>query len=353
MDFSNRLALSYYKTITVLNENRKVFLAQHVETQKIFVRKILSVYNLQIYQQLQDTPVIGIPKIVVICEEDQILTIIEEYISGQTLEEKIHSGTLKQADVFKYMVSLCQILENLHGLTPAIIHRDIKPSNIIITLQNDLVLIDFNAAKNFSGQQSQDTVLLGTKGYAAPEQYGFGASTQQTDIYAMGILLKELSANLSTNSFDAIIEKATQLNPADRFTSTSEILGLLAEINLAYHPKKDRQEGILFTPPGFRRRSPWRMVFSSLTYVWLVWFCLTLDFTSVTGLALWIERFFCLFMFLSPIFVGCNYMNLQKFMPLCQHKNRFLRFLGIFFLDIISLSILITAMIVLVLITDG
>jgi serine/threonine protein kinase len=353
MDFSNRLALSYYKTITVLNEDRQVFLVQHVETQKIFVKKILSVYNQQIYQQLQDTPVIGIPKTIAICEEDHTLTIIEEYISGQTLEEKIKSDTLSQADVLSYMIRLCQILKNLHGLAPAIIHRDIKPSNILITPQNELVLIDFNAAKNFSGQQSQDTVLLGTKGYAAPEQYGFGASTQQTDIYALGILLKELSLNLNTHSFDAIIEKATQLNPADRFTSISEILNLLTEINLACHPTKDTQEGSRLIPPGFRRRSPWRMVVSSLIYFWLAWFCLTLDFTAVTGLALWIERFFCLFMFLSLIFVGCNYMNMQKFMPLCQHKNRFIRILGILLLDTISLSILFTVMMVLVLITDG
>ena len=75
---------------------------------------------------------------------------------------------------------------------PAIIHRDIKPSNIIITAYNRAVLLDFNAAKYYSCQSTEDTVLLGTQGYASPEQYGFGSSSPQTDIYSMGILFREL-----------------------------------------------------------------------------------------------------------------------------------------------------------------
>ena len=75
---------------------------------------------------------------------------------------------------------------------PPIIHRDIKPSNIIITAYNRAVLLDFNAAIYYSCQSTEDTILLGTQGYASPEQYGFGSSSPQTDIYSMGILFREL-----------------------------------------------------------------------------------------------------------------------------------------------------------------
>lgn len=75
------------------------------------------------------------------------------------------------------MIMLCNILNALHSMTPPIIHRDIKPSNIIITSYNYAMLLDFNAAKQFSGQNESDTVLIGTPGYAAPEQYGFGSSS--------------------------------------------------------------------------------------------------------------------------------------------------------------------------------
>ena len=87
---------------------------------------------------------------------------------------------------------LCNILEALHSMTPPIIHRDIKPSNIIITSYNYAMLLDFNAAKQFSGQNESDTVLIGTPGYAAPEQYGFGSSSPKTDIYSLGIVLREM-----------------------------------------------------------------------------------------------------------------------------------------------------------------
>lgn len=94
------------------------------------------------------------------------------------------------------MYDLCEILEKLHSVTPPIVHRDTKPSNIIITNYEHVVLLDFNAAKYFADTDTADTILLGTKGYAAPEQYGFGSSTPQTDIYALGILLKELVKSL-------------------------------------------------------------------------------------------------------------------------------------------------------------
>lgn len=66
------------------------------------------------------------------------------------------------------MIMLCNILEALHSMTPPIIHRDIKPSNIIITSYNYAMLLDFNAAKQFSGQNESDTVLIGTPDMQLP-----------------------------------------------------------------------------------------------------------------------------------------------------------------------------------------
>lgn len=138
----------------------------------------------------------GIPRIIEYLEEDNRLILIEEYISGCSLQDMIDDGKLSLTDIFCYMLELCNILEILHAHSPAIIHRDIKPSNIIITNYNKAVLLDFNAAKYYS-EQEKDTMLLGTQGYAAPEQYGFGASSPQTDIYSLGILLKEMTTSIN------------------------------------------------------------------------------------------------------------------------------------------------------------
>lgn len=126
---------------------------------------------------------------------------------------------------------LCNILEALHSMTPPIIHRDIKPSNIIITSYNYAMLLDFNAAKQFSGQNESDTVLIGTPGYAAPEQYGFGSSSPKTDIYSLGIVLREMLGSITPvpdiapilHRLNLIAERCTQMTPAARYQSVVEL----------------------------------------------------------------------------------------------------------------------------------
>lgn len=352
MDFSNRLSISYYKNITILNEEHQIYIAQHQLNKKIFVKKTLTIYNPDIYQELQTKQIEGIPKIIELYEEDSTLTVIEEYISGETLEEKINQGSLREQDIHCYITDLCNILIKLHHFNPPIIHRDIKPSNIIVTPYNRLFLLDYNAAKYLTSNKSSDTVLLGTKGYAAPEQYGFGFSTQQTDIYAMGILLKELAGSLhpTTNKFDDLIIKCTQINPADRFRSVEELCAKLPHNSkpTTHKEKPQPTSWSSFTPPGFRTHNIWRMMISLIGYAFIFALCFTLKVQDVTPLQLRIEQIFCLLMFLSIVFVGTNYRNIQSILPLCQSENRLIHFFGTILLDIILVSVLLITMALLV-----
>ena len=150
MDYTHKLAISYYKTITAINEAHKVYLVQHQDTQEIFIKKILDVYNIDIYKQLYSNHIIGTPRIIDYFEENNQLIIIEEYISGHTLLDMINQGELSLNKIILIMLDLCSILKKLHDFTPAIIHRDIKPSNVIITPYDRAVLLDFNAAKYYS-----------------------------------------------------------------------------------------------------------------------------------------------------------------------------------------------------------
>lgn len=172
MDYAGRLEISYYNTIATINSVHKIDLVQHRETGNIYIKKILDVYNLRIYEYLMEHPITGIPRLYCLYEECGQLVLIEEFISGISLQEMIDNRTLTLDLVIRFMSELCSILEKLHLLNLPIIHRDIKPSNIIITPCGHAVLIDFNAAKYSAETADHDTVLLGTKGYAAPEQYG-------------------------------------------------------------------------------------------------------------------------------------------------------------------------------------
>ena len=192
MEQLNPPAVSSFHTIAMINEFHGVYLVQDPDTGKIYVKKVLDVYNPEVYEFLLQHPVAGTPGIIACSEEAGRMVLIEEYISGSSLQEKIEGNALSEADILRYMLDLCDILEKLHTGEQVIIHRDIKPSNIIITTYNRAVLLDFNAAKFYSPESAEDTVLLGTKGYAAPEQYGFGSSSPQTDIYALGMTLQKM-----------------------------------------------------------------------------------------------------------------------------------------------------------------
>ena len=205
-------------------------------------------------------------------------------------------------------------------MKPPIIHRDIKPSNIIITGYNRAVLLDFNAAKSFSSSEDTDTVLLGTSGYAAPEQYGFGASSPQTDIYALGVVLKECLA--------------ASENPPDRLLK-------LAERCTRLEPKK---RGFRFLPPGFRTLTPWKMLLGTAGYL-LLFFCVTLRKTGILpGIPLKYENGGLLLPGLLILFLTFNYLGVQVLFPLCRSRSLRLRILGIILADAFLVILFILAL---------
>lgn len=326
--------MSDYKIISALNEEHKVYLVQSALSGNIYVQKILDVYNIRVYEYLYRNPVAGIPRIINYYEDSNQLIVIEEYISGTSLQEKIDNSDLSVSDIRSYMIMLCNILDALHSMTPPIIHRDIKPSNIIITSYNYAMLLDFNAAKQFSGQHESDTVLIGTPGYAAPEQYDFGSSSPKTDIYSLGVVLREMLGSITPvpdiapilHRLNLIAERCTQMTPAARYQSVAELKNAVSQ---SYHDSASR-----FLPPGFRTRTPWKMLLSSVAYLFIIWLCLTLEIENTYGAKLWLERIFCLGMFIFAIFCGFNYLNVQNILPLCKSKNRFLHYVGIILLDV-------------------
>lgn len=340
MDYSQSLAMSYYKTIATLNEQHNIFLVQHQETNKIYVKKVLDVYNINVYQCLRQNneELQGIPKLIDYYEKDHQLIIIEEFISGQSLAEYMASSKLTDTFILNCMLDLCHILEKLHTHQPPIVHRDIKPSNIIVTYYHRFVLLDFNAAKFFTESVSNDTVLLGTPGYAAPEQYGFGSSTPLTDIYSLGILLKELVQALpvATSRFDPIIRQCTELNPSDRYQSVAvlkeDLCRLTTGIPRTPYPQVENiptRNIATWISPGFRTKTPWKMLCAIAGYLMIFNISFTLEVKDKFGAALWYERIFTLLVLLSIVATCFNYRNIQNVLPLHNHHRPIIRAFGV------------------------
>ncbi|MCT4544972.1 MAG: serine/threonine protein kinase [Vallitalea sp.] len=179
-----------------------------------------------------------IPQIIDIEEDEQYLYIIEEYVKGINLKDyKNNNKQIKETDIINIALQICDVLEYLHSRKPyPIIYRDIKPSNIILTEGNRIKLIDFGISRKYKNDSNADTVLLGTRGYAAPEQYGSGQSDVRTDIYSFGVTLyflitgnnlntihKDIIIGRYSDTLKNIIERCTRIQPNERYQSITHI----------------------------------------------------------------------------------------------------------------------------------
>ncbi len=286
--------LSLYKPIGPLKEGRDIVLVQHIETKAIYVKKRISIYNKEIYSRLFESHIEGIPKIYFMAEIDDALILIEEYIQGKTLEEYCNKvGPLSEGESQNVMVVVCNILEQLHNLKPPIIHRDIKPSNIIFSDQNNLFLIDFNASKGISEGKNRDTVLMGTKGFAAPEQYGFMQSDIRTDIYALGVTLNWLITKEIPQDKRAfgtpgiIIEKCTKLDPKERYQNISALRD-----DLLGKTKKDNGRKVKSISKKGKKVALACAILFLLMFIYPIFTGFEVDSDGVinSGAELWVER---------------------------------------------------------------
>lgn len=199
------------------SEKSTVHLVREKEGTQVLIRKILEGRH-PVYEKLRECPHAYLPKIYEVILSDESTTIIEEYIEGKPLDgeditEKQFRGIVRE---------LCRVLEFLHG--KGIIHRDIKPTNIILAKDGHIRLIDFDAARMVKAEQVQDTILLGTRGYAPPEQYGFSQTDERTDIYALGVTLKKIMGKKFTKiHYQKILSKCTNLNPDKRYQTVRQV----------------------------------------------------------------------------------------------------------------------------------
>ena len=201
---------------------------------KLYVRKILKTFDIDVINYLYENPVSNMPRIKAVYKAENYLILIEEYIEGTNLEDVISVGPLGQEKAIEVALSVSKILKQLHELTRPVIHRDIKPSNIIISSTGEMYLLDVNVAKWYKEGEQEDTTLLGTKDYAAPEQYGFGfsASSAKTDIYALGILLNVMITGKLPKEEKAagdiwpVIEHCISIEQADRYNDDELISAL-------------------------------------------------------------------------------------------------------------------------------
>ena len=161
-------------------------------------------------------------------EDGQI--VLEEFIDGITVAQVMETGRYHYRGAKKVLIGICNALTVLHDR--GIVHRDVKPENVMINQSGRVLLLDLNASRKES-QAGKDTVIMGTVGYAAPEQLGLSQSDARADIYAAGVLLnvmltgKHPTERFAPGRAGQIVRKCTALNPYDRYQSADKLAAAL------------------------------------------------------------------------------------------------------------------------------
>ena len=216
-----------YSLVSVLSDKNecKVLKLKNKEHNKYIVArsfpKVISAYK-----ELYSINCANLPLIYDVINLDDGQIVLEEFIEGVTIAEVMESGKYRYIGTRKVLRSICHALTVLHER--GIVHRDIKPENVMIAKDGRVVLIDLNAARKISSA-SKDTVVMGTVGYASPEQLGVTQSDARTDIYALGVLLnvmitgKHPSEKLAKGKAGKIVRKCTSVNPDERYQSAEKL----------------------------------------------------------------------------------------------------------------------------------
>ena len=206
---------------------------------EVVVQSLLAEANLM---KRLDHP--SLPRIVDIIDNGRTIYVIMDYIEGESLDKILNTnGPQPQALVVEWAKQLCDVLSYLHNQKPPIIYRDMKPANIMLKPEGNLKLIDFGIAREYKQNNMTDTVSLGTRGYAAPEQFGgMGQTDARTDIYCLGVTLYHLLTGQNpaeppyelypirqwnpslSSGLEYIVQKCTQLNPDDRYQNCDELM---------------------------------------------------------------------------------------------------------------------------------
>ena len=159
-----------------------------------------------------------LPRVLSVTRENGQTLVTEEYIEGARLG-KI---SLPERALTKAFLEVCAALEFLHK--NGIVHRDVKPDNILLAADGHIRLIDFDAAREPKGEGDRDTRLLGTRGFAPPEQYGFSQTDARADLYALGATFRQLLGPVARKRrWKRLLRRCTALDPKDRYASAGQV----------------------------------------------------------------------------------------------------------------------------------
>jgi serine/threonine-protein kinase len=249
-----RIVNGKYKIVEKLGTggSGEVFKAYHIHLQTPWALKLISSMEdcaqneLEILRSLNHP---AFPRLVDVFDEEGQTILVFDYFEGLTLQKVIEQyGPVEEQRARNMAFQILDALSYLHNCSPEpIIYRDLKPSNLMLLPDDSIRLIDFGTARLFKQQNADDTVYLGTPGYAAPEQYGAAQTDVRTDIYNFGMTMfhvvtgkhplqcsetqREQFLGMAgvSQQFTSVLLRCVSASPQERYSSIDEIRKALKE----------------------------------------------------------------------------------------------------------------------------
>lgn len=227
-DWLEQALATEYTPVRLLKESGRgsVRLIRHNATGRRFILRRFT-GNGEVYRKLLDYACPNLPMVYEAAVKGEENLVLEEFIEGDTLDSLLQGALFTPAETRNIVMQLCRALWMLHAM--AAVHRDIKPENVILR-GADAILIDFDAARLHKPEMETDTHILGTTGFAAPEQYGLSQSDCRADIYSLGILINVMltgehpSKRQAPGKWGRIVARCTQVNPQKRYQSVLHLM---------------------------------------------------------------------------------------------------------------------------------
>ena len=225
-DYLENMLESYLLVRVMADKNDcRVLRLRHKDLGRDIVLRQLS-YPVSAYTALADILCENLPQVYDVIDTDDGQVVLEEYVDGVTVAELAECGRIRYAQAVKILRGVCHALSVLHE--KGFVHRDVKPENVVVRQSGQAVLVDLNISRKVSNAE-RDTMIMGTVGYASPEQLGLTQSDARTDIYACGVLLnvmltgKHPSEQLARGRAGRIVRRCTAVNPNDRYPSAKHL----------------------------------------------------------------------------------------------------------------------------------
>lgn len=300
----------------IFSYNPNTFLVINKNSKRLMIQKLMPTHMFEIHNKISKIHHKNLAQIYDCVIDENMCIVLEQYVSGVTIEQYYNERDKKitEDEAAEIILQICDGIEVLHDIN--IVHRDITPANVIISDEGIVKIIDYGisrAEKLTNSANVHDTYILGTEGYAAPEQFGFFQSNERTDIYAIGILFNYLltgklpSEKLYEGVYSDIIKKCTEFNPEKRYESIDRLRKDIKGENKT-NPLK-----YIYELPGVKSKNIFIRILAKILYVFGVIFNISVFETYLQDFLSFVMCFdISFFGFVVPIIFFSDYMKFQK-----------------------------------------